>query len=322
MVNLLTNPLEISVADNAIAAPFKYDPATTKISGCLYDLNGDRILSSQRVSGVGGDRIVNADPDKVAYDDVLQEIAGTSVYLGHLMGHYGHFITETLSTFWALPLLRFDRVAFHPFIFGGLIKPFMKPFLETFGISDDKILVIREYTRFEKVFIPERLFKLNLSVHPQYAECARRVANYITGDDGGESSNKIFLSRSRLEESNRTIKNDKEVDELMDSLGFLVIHPQEMPVVEQISLYKKTRIMTGFSGSALHNCIFMEPQSLLIEIGDPRSPEMPLATQRLCNLSAGMRSSHVRYRATSTQHRSHIDLDYLKHTIQNLVQSQ
>jgi capsular polysaccharide biosynthesis protein len=319
MVTLLKNPVQITVAENVLATPFKYDSTTTKITGCLYDANGERILSSQRVSGVGGDRIVNADPEILSYTGSYNEMAGSCIYLGHLMGHYGHFITETLSAFWAIPFLKFDRVAFHPFIFGGLIKPFMSPFLEAFDITPDKIVVLRDYTKFDRVYVPERLFKLNCSVHLRYAECGRQVANFIGVSQEERPDCKTYLSRSRLEGSYRTINNDKEVDELMESIGFSVIHPQELSVRDQISLYSRSRVMAGFSGSALHNCIFMNPKSILIEIGDPRSPDLPLLTQQLCNLSSGVRASHIRYRPKSGEEKTSIDLDYLKVSVQSLV---
>src|ERR1700749_4097500 len=111
-VELMDRPLRIDVADNALATAFEYDPATTQIKGCVYDSNGDLISLSQRTSGVGGDRIVNSDSPRIENVTATIRIEHDCVYLGHLMGHYGHFLTETLSSFWALPLLRNHMVAF------------------------------------------------------------------------------------------------------------------------------------------------------------------------------------------------------------------
>ena len=87
----------MEVFENARATAFTYDNVTRRIAGCIYDHADKRVDLSMRTSGVGGDRVFNNDPIDFPKDvDPAQHLQGTSVYLGHLMGHYGHFITLSL----------------------------------------------------------------------------------------------------------------------------------------------------------------------------------------------------------------------------------
>jgi capsular polysaccharide biosynthesis protein len=308
-------PLHIEVLDRAIASPFSYDRATGKISGCLFDQERNRVDLSQRTSGVGGDRVTNDDPVSLPQDVLpVRHIDGECLYLGHLMGHYGHFITETLSPFWSLSHLKASRFVFHPFVFGSLVLPFMKDFLDVFGIDAEQIVLLREPCSFERILIPERTFHLNSYVHERYKDVADRILRFHIGDNPVRTR-RIFLSRSRLEGDARGVSNATEVDSLMTSLGFEVIHPQTLTTKEQLKIYSATLIMAGFSGSALHNCIFLESKCAVIEIGDTRSPAKPLPTQVLCNFSAEVAAVHVPYRAATDGLNSgvakNLDLPYL-----------
>lgn len=289
----ITGPLRIEAFDNARATAFTYDSVTRRITGCLYDNVGKRVDLSMRTSGVGGDRVFNNDPVDLPGDaNPVRHLQGTSVYLGHLMGHYGHFITETLSTFWALEDIEPSHFVFHPFLFGSKLLPFMTYFIESFKIDVEKIAILTSPCSFEKIIVPERTFHLNSHIHERYRDISKQIMDFHSLN-GKDRSRKIFLSRSRLPNDVRGMDNSSELDSLMASLDFEVIHPQTLTSQEQLKIYSSTLVMAGLSGSALHNCIFLGPRSAVIEIGDARSPAKSLPTQVLCNFASEAEAIYV-----------------------------
>jgi capsular polysaccharide biosynthesis protein len=281
-----------------------------------------RIDLALRLSGIRNVQITSDDPDVL--DAAVRpeaQIDEECIYLGHLMSHYGHFLTETTSRFWALPYFPGRRVVFYPFIFGSAIRPFMQPFLEAFGITEDRTTFLREPCRFRRIIIPDRTFHFNASVHERHLEVAQRVRRHLGLKDIDRGSLKIFLSRSRLSSGRTSVSNQAEVDVLMKELGFHVVHPQEIPIVQQIDMYARCEVMAGFSGSALHNCLFMNPGTVLIEIGDLRAPAGPLAPQILCNLASGVRGFHVPFRAKPGADPAAFDGEFLRAAVTEICSS-
>lgn len=288
---LTTHNLKTAIAENAIATKLVYDKEQQRIAGCLYSAKGEKIPLSQRTSGMAGDRVHNSDEDYCDADTGIKTLTGNYIYMGHFMAHYGHFLTEGISSFWALKHFKGAIPVFHPFVFGVDVKEFMLPFFKAHDIDVDNIHIIREKTRFEHIAIPERTFHLNDTVHQEFISIIRHVKHALGIKK--KEARKIFLSRARLENTGRAIENEKEIDIAMAQLGFEILHPQEISINKQIEIYASTHIMAGFSGSALHNCLFMDEGSVVIEMGDRRNPARPLLTQELCNAANKLNARYL-----------------------------
>ena len=106
------------------------------------------------------------------------------------------------------------------------------------------------------------------------------------------SSKKIFLARS----NNRIPKGIYGVAEtLFERHGFTVIRPERLSFAQQIALMRSAEILAGYSGSQLHNSIFCKPGTLVINLGDKKSPDYTLANQLICNSISGSKGTHINY---------------------------
>ena len=79
------------------------------------------------------------------------------------------------------------------------------------------------------------------------------------------------LSRTNLNRKNalRLIENEINLETLLKENGFIVAHPQELTLEEQIRLINKHKVIVGVWGSSLHNIVFsLDPQVKLICLGD------------------------------------------------------
>jgi hypothetical protein len=263
-----------------------------RISGCVHRADGSKVALSERFGGWNGDFFRSDNPEALERP-ACRERSGKGLYLGPLMAaHYGHFITEGLSTFWifeVLPAEDFDYFLFNPFVFGTKFPGYALQCMRAFGIDPDKIVVMGEESMaFEDLVVPERLFRLNHSADPALAWVHRRISSQI--EVVYQPLERIYLSRRKLSlrQLTRVIANEVLVEKLFRQAGFAVIYPEELSFKDQLALYANARVVAGPSGSALHNSLFMRPGTQLVELGDPRYGGERAPTQMLCDLVSGV----------------------------------
>jgi len=77
-------------------------------------------------------------------------------------------------------------------------------------------------------------------------------------------SDKIYISRSDSE--HRKILNEAELIVLLKKLNFQIITLSKMNIFDQISLFKKAKVITGYHGAGFANLVFCSPKTKVIEI--------------------------------------------------------
>jgi hypothetical protein len=283
------------------------------ISGCVYRADGTKVARSERFGGWRGDLFRSVNPEQLERPPCIER-KGRGIYLGYLMaGHYGHFITEGLCTFWifeTLPAEEFDYFLFSPFVFGTRIPDYAVQCMRALGIDTDKIVILgEEPMAFEELVVPERLFRLNHSADPALAWVHRRIRSCIVEE--GKRPELVYLSRRKLslKQLTRVIANEVLVEKLFRHAGFTVVYPEELPFKEQLSLYANARVVAGPSGSALHNSLFMRPGAILIELGDPRYGCERAPSQILCDSVSGVETSLIPFVGTIRDEGKSISVD-------------
>lgn len=271
-----------------------FEPAA--LSGCIYREDGTKVALSERFGGWRGDLYVSRNPDLCEPPVDAQRVAGRALYLGHHMGrHYGHFITEGLSTFWIFEEhdpAEFDHFVFHPFAFAATTSAHMRYCLEEFGIPEDKIVVVgSDFVRFDELLVPERLFRIGDAADPTL----HRVYERLTGGPGRTVAGKrIYLSRRKFcsPGGERVVANELLIEKLFQNYGFTVVFPEQLSFREQLELFSSAECIAGVGGSSMHNSVFMNPGTTTIELGDPRY-EGPNPSQPLCDAISGVRSEFI-----------------------------
>jgi hypothetical protein len=281
--------------DELQSANRAYGHCSRATLGAIYDSDGHLITLSERGGGRYGDLVVGLDaPWLIMRDDLteMRHVPGKSLFLGNFMNHYGHFLVETMARFWSLDTGDFDNYIFFPFTFNdGKIMDyaFHKTVLRTYGIPLDKIIFLRSPTTFEEIHIPEQLLTINVNANINLPKIYRKMTQAVLKDT---ALSRIFLSR--LQPYAR-VANIPEVEDVFRDFDF--------------DRYANGRVMAGFAGSALHNCLFCREGTFLIEIGDIRSHSRPLITQGIANQVAGMEERYIPYIGSAD---GRIDTDALR----------
>ncbi len=299
------------------------------LTGCIYDSNKRKICLSERSSGHKGDFYQSINPESLPIKNHkdLETLLGKSVYLGHLMNHYGHFITETISTFWLLLEEHcFDHYIFHSFEGSSSIPNYATHIIDAFKIPKSKILIINTPLKLEEVVIPERLVQLNFKIDRNMLEVYSYLKEFILTNFPVKIKNHELLYLSRLKTSkrkiNRIIINEADIEEYFKRLGFKILYLEEMPFNQQISIFNQAKIIVGFSGSALHNCVFTNIKTQIIELSDIRSGQNYQPMQVLCNELANTEYTHIPFRGFILNKKRNIgfaDLAYIKQSTVTLT---
>lgn len=254
--------------------------------GAIYSAEGRLVPASVRVGGVEGDQVMAADPDTALLHpgDVVR-IAGRTAFLGNHMAHYGHFVTEFLSTLWDFHRLdEYDQYAVFPFIFdGGRVRfaPDRTQALECLGVDPRRVLVLGDKpASFALIDVFERRWRNNDQVDPAIVAVYDRLLGEF-GARQNDCERRVFLSR-RSGVGMQRLANTGDVEAVFARHGFEVLYPENIDFADQISRYANARVVAGFAGSAMHNCVFMR-SGFLIEVGDLRSRHTFSKMQALAN---------------------------------------
>lgn len=242
--------------------------------------------------------------------DDARELSGEWVYGGHWTGHFGHFLVEVLPNLHVPPYddarllfhrsFRFRRAADDVRVL-GLMKPvvqaWQRDLLDLAGFTTARVRTVNDLpVRVASLTVPARPVVLKHAVGPSAVAVWRRVAEAVPA----AGHRRVFLSR-RLhhlaqEAASRSSADwDDHLDRAFAEAGFAVVHPEQLPVREQVGLVRGAEVLAASAGSALHLSAFATAGTHVLEVGDRRSPGTPLPTQRAVDAACGHRTRFVPY---------------------------
>lgn len=308
-VGIRGGPLETSVVDDVIFVPSMklssthLGPGRTAFEGSLVTRDGQGIDFAQarrrtlRWGPLVRGRVVEhaVEQTPIVPGRTLDEEV---VYLGWLLEHYGHFLSESLCRTWLLDEIDPKvKVVFHR-------KKDFTPsgtrlrILEMFGIPLERIIFLEEPTLLRRVIVPEPLHELHWSIHERSPRKFRQVAAQIlTGVSPSEQP--VYLSRRLLPSSLRQIVGELELEEMLRENGFLIAYPETMSFSDQVRLFNQHTDIFASAGSAAYTMLFSlnRPALHFLTAEIPRQdyfllPAVTGAAAAYCNgLSRGGRPS-------------------------------
>jgi hypothetical protein len=225
----------------------------------------------------------------------------TFLFLGYCFRHYGHFILETL------PMLSYcldERWAEHKKMF---LPYFMHPKNLKRGLSrESNINLIKSVIDLLNIDILKIYFHTNYSniksrfiVPPKAVhgdrpdidiDLYKRVIDKIRYKYEPKTPSRItFILRklstgrvpSVVMESIHTFATNRNID---------IVDMSKLSISQQIELMYDTKTLIGFSGSGMHNSMFLQSCAKSINICDFRdfkSPRCYMPNQKLCNRISG-----------------------------------
>lgn len=319
---------DVRLVDDALLTRNEQGPVNSPkapriwMRGAVYD-GAHLVRKACRVGGLNGEHIVTVDPH--ALDAATLEaaragesLAGTWVYGGHWMHHFGHFMLETLTTLWPeRATLEAEHgpiagLVFHRFTKQEPTQGWQETLLRAAGYGDLPIRIVdAEPVRVERLVVPGRTLAINGWALPEAAAVWRRVADALNGEGlnaedrtAAESAGRrVYLSRAKFmrreHESGRNLRVPVEfelaVDVMMAERGFEVIHPETLSISDQVRALAGAEVVAGRPGSQLHLSIYAPAAARVVTLGDARSPFVPMPAQRVLDAVCGQEAAFIAY---------------------------
>jgi len=219
---------------------------------CLHDLFGRRIDATMHLQ-YGRPMRRNAPVIDIPHD--LERIEQPVVFGGHLPKHFGHFLLESLSRTWAYAELGLGPTPFAHTraVFHLHERELLEAVLRPHGAQ---LLTLSAPTLLSSVIVPDLGIELGRDFHPVMRGVFDTIRDEIAGPVGPPDDTPIYLSRTRLPKDRRATLGEKDLEARLSARGVRIVHPQELPLAEQLRTVARSRDVIGLDGTALHLTVF------------------------------------------------------------------
>lgn len=197
-----------------------------------------------------------------------------ALYINYLQcKNFGHLLTETASSLFPILLWikRKSPLAQIPIIINEFFSSQefqINTFMNLTGITRDQIILVGKDTRcvnVQNLYLAYPTHVNRRYVSRKHANAAKTMLQFIerqtptsaknltaNTNPRNEKTSKVYISRSQLNPNKRHIKEEKEIESLLQKNGWEIFHPQLHSIALQKNTYEKATFICGAEGSALH----------------------------------------------------------------------
>ena len=199
----------------------------------------------------------------------IREIDEEVIFIGTLWCMWGHLITDFAAHLW--PVLSLDRKLRVAYAVGSPVQTLpnnFKGLLAALGVPPDRLIEVRESTRFRKVHFGEPSFWHVRGEGVRWTEEYERTIDAaiagVLGDSRPTPHRKIYLTRTGFLE-NRKDFGEKTIETAYRRAGFEIVAPEKISFEKMVRLLAETEVLAATEGSVSHNALFL-PRGARIEI--------------------------------------------------------
>lgn len=219
------------------------------LRGGVYNQHGQLVPSSGLVRN----------SEKLVHEARIEPLAERDervIFAGYNFSHFGHFLIESLARLWYLDEAPEDytRIAWARIDRKNgaqEILPWQAEILALLRVNNP-VEVIDQPTKFQKVVVPRPAAEFPGGFEPKMARFFERSGVAYAPLPG----RKIWLSRSKLEAKGKT-RNIEAVEIKLETAGWVIMHPQDLPIGEQVRRLSEAERVAGEEGSAFHLLLFI-----------------------------------------------------------------
>ena len=186
------------------------------------------------------------------------------IWGGLIINHFGHFILECLGKFWYIlqNLSLKSKIAFITWSNNPVMKNnlWVKQILNLLDISEDRIIIVKNPTRFKYIIAPEEAAHVWFNYTREYLSPYQYMCNKIKPSE----HKKLYLTRREFKEGNTLCINEKYFEDYFSQKGYLVISPEKLTIKEQISLISGADEIACILGTLTHWALFCKPGTKFI----------------------------------------------------------
>ncbi len=179
------------------------------------------------------------------------EMAGPAIYGGVIGPQFGHVVSQSIGRLWVAEALP----AGLPIVFAnanpGLdrIPGYFSDLVQALGVANPLLLVTAP-TRIGRLHLGPDLCNLEHrpTADPRFMDWLRRHRPAVDVDP----ALRVYVSRSRMGPRYGQYLQETLLEAALEGEGYRVIHPETLPILDQIDLYLRARQLLFADGSAIH----------------------------------------------------------------------
>ena len=201
----------------------------------------------------------------IVAEDELDGRHETVVFGGVLQWHFGNMLVNTTTRLWWYTEHQDTPYTF-VFIHDEEREPCeYREFFELLGLPSDRIEIIHRPTKFDNVIVPEEACYIISQAHPKWLQVFELMKNHVRQQLPKSNLEKIYLSRTLFNrDGNKDEFNEEYYENFYKKRGFAVIHPETLPLREQINLIMYAREIVCIIGTLSHMALFAENRIKLV----------------------------------------------------------
>lgn len=147
------------------------------------------------------------------------------------------------------------------------LPPFARDLLGIIGIPPERILEVREPTRFAGAFYSTPISYRNVADYPGVLLALRE--RLLTAPSMPGHGPRLWLDRGQQTRLGRKLVNEEEVHRLLERHGFERLDMGALPVAAQINIARRAEVIAGLHGSQFVHTQLMQAGSGVIECFSP-----------------------------------------------------
>lgn len=177
-------------------------------------------------------------------------------------GIFGHDLVEVFTAAWAWGLTDGEALL----ATSTLRRDYLVELLGAVGVPEASILFFTSPLQTPTLLFPDPPVLARRYVHPGAFDLFAR-AREVLADRALDTPDRVYVSRRRV--GGRSLLNEAAVERVAEELGFTVVHPQELTIGEQITVFANASMVMGSGGSAMHNAVFCARDARVLIVSSP-----------------------------------------------------
>lgn len=179
------------------------------------------------------------------------------VFGGVIDSHFGHFFTEGLSRLW--------WVVQHPddyeklvFVMTNEVKDYFSVLYQLLEIPEEKVEYVESPVRYDEVLVPDETMYL----WSGYKKELNIVYDKIVSNLPKSPYEKVYFTRTQFVKQDCI--NEEYFEGYFRDKGYQIVAPEQLPVIEQLSIAAGAKEVACVCGSLSHFALFAAPRTKYI----------------------------------------------------------
>ena len=190
--------------------------------------------------------------------DPVAAPAGTYVYGGPVIMHYGHFLTAALPRLWqavrrGLPQDAKIVCHSHEAPEEWFKRGYVSTILGRLGLTPGHFVRFGAPTMIRRLLVPRPALEEQNFAHRVFRDLCLHIGR---PDQAAASERIVYLSKARMAGGIYRLMNEAAVEDAMQAAGIEVVHPETLSFAAQVALMSGAAVVVGTAGSALHTGVF------------------------------------------------------------------